>query len=400
MSPHTPPQATSGHAMELLERVLVIDYGTYEMKYGLSHMGGGDKALNMERVRTTVGVSGNNVPFIGRRIAAERRKGTVLETQCPAPRGFSENHDLSEKLWAYAFEQMGLSSYEQPAVITVPPRIPRDELENLTQIFFERFNVPALAVLPTPACAMFGAGRVSGIVLDVGESHTHASPVVNGVLQRYAVQSEPIGGAAVTQYFRSIVDGCVGPRPMHADDLNACAVALKEAACRCSLSYADATEGVVYPAGLPDRAGLEKEVQLTLPDGTELPCKINKERLMGGELLFRPAYHPHRRALLPVHEVLWNAVQSLHTSVARDCVESVVVCGGSTYCEGFSDRLVSEVECLTTSQLKPKVFLPRDRADIVWRGAAISCCLEQFESVWMTKEEYCDQGPSVVHSSQ
>ena len=382
--------------MSLLDKVLVIDYGSYEMKYGVSQRGLNEKVYTIDRTRSVVGTARDGTSYIGRRVVNEERKGTALDVTHAAPKGYSERHDLSEKLWAYAYEQKGLHSAEQPVVLTVPPGTPRDQLENVTQIFFEGFNVPALAVMHTSTCALFGAGRVSGIVLDIGERMTHAAPLVNGILQKYAVQNEPLGGADVTGYFKGVLSRVYGG----SDSMDFLAVGVKEAMCRCSLSHSDALSGVVFPAGLSDRAGLEKEMQLALPDGEELTVKLSQERTLGGEVLFRPGFAPHGKGdVLPVHSVLWNAVQSLPISIAREVVDSTIVCGGTTYCEGFADRLTSEVECIAPTQLKPKLIFPRERTELPWRGAAVSSSLDQFESVWMGKEEYCEEGPSIVHKS-
>jgi actin-related protein len=38
-----------------------------------------------------------------------------------------------------------------------------------------------------------------------------------------------------------------------------------------------------------------------------------------------------------------------------------------------------------------------DRYYSVWRGGSIMCYLSSFESKWITKEEYEENGPEIVH---
>ena len=375
-----------------LARVLALDNGGYELKYGVAQTISTDAVA---RVRNVVSVEPGGDRVAGGRAGVVRRNddGAAAALAHPSPHGYVENVDDATRLWAYAFEQTRLQCFETAVAITVPPRTPRVALEDTVQIFFERFNVPALAVLPTSMSALYGTGRTDGIVLDVGETHTYATPCTEGAPQQYAVQREPLGGSLVTEYFAGHIKGA-GTVPWHV------AAKAKEALCRVSLCHADTQGGVVYPLGLHEmQGGEEKSVPLVLPDGREISFTMGRDRMMGGELLFRPSYAPHNKDVIPVHEILWNCLQELPFSVARSVKDSVVVCGGTTTIDGFADRLVSEMDCLASTQLKPRLVHPRDRGDLVFKGLCITSCLPQFDPLFVTKDEYNESGPAAAHAS-
>ena len=50
-----------------------------------------------------------------------------------------------------------------------------EKREKLTEIMFEKFNLPAFYLAKTPVLACYANGRASGIVLDAGATHTTAT---------------------------------------------------------------------------------------------------------------------------------------------------------------------------------------------------------------------------------
>jgi len=47
--------------------------------------------------------------------------------------------------------------------------------------------------------------------------------------------------------------------------------------------------------------------------------------------------------------------------------------------------------------MKVKVVAPTERKYSVWIGGSILASLSTFQQMWVTKEEYSEFGPSVVH---
>jgi len=63
--------------------------------------------------------------------------------------------------------------------------------------------------------------------------------------------------------------------------------------------------------------------------------------------------------------------------------------------EGFGDRMQKELEKLTPAKVRP--VLPPERKYSVWIGGSILASLSTFQQVWISKEDYNEEGPTIVH---
>jgi len=70
--------------------------------------------------------------------------------------------------------------------------------------------------------------------------------------------------------------------------------------------------------------------------------------------------------------------------------------GGNTMFKGFEYRLSTELSTLDAS-MEFKVIAPPERKYSAWIGGSILSSLSTFDSVWITKEDYEENGPGIVH---
>merc|ERR1712096_508655 len=64
---------------------------------------------------------------------------------------------------------------------------------------------------------------------------------------------------------------------------------------------------------------------------------------------------------------------------------------------GIADRLTKEIQTLAPSTMKVKVIAPPERKYSSWIGGSILASLSTFQQMWITKTEYDESGPSIVH---
>jgi len=64
---------------------------------------------------------------------------------------------------------------------------------------------------------------------------------------------------------------------------------------------------------------------------------------------------------------------------------------------GITARLGSEIQSLAPASVRVKVIAPEERKYSVWIGGSILSSLSTFAHMWITKEEYEECGPSIVH---
>ncbi len=65
--------------------------------------------------------------------------------------------------------------------------------------------------------------------------------------------------------------------------------------------------------------------------------------------------------------------------------------------EGFSDRLLKEIEAKVPGFTNVRVIASHDRRNAVWRGGSFLTSLSTFSSLWITKEDYDEHGAFIVH---
>ena len=70
---------------------------------------------------------------------------------------------------------------------------------------------------------------------------------------------------------------------------------------------------------------------------------------------------------------------------------------GSTLFPGFADRMQKEITALADPSAKIKIIAHTDRKRSAWIGGSILGSLSTFNSMCMSKSEYDEFGPSLVH---
>ena len=70
---------------------------------------------------------------------------------------------------------------------------------------------------------------------------------------------------------------------------------------------------------------------------------------------------------------------------------------GHTFLSGIADRMQKEITSLAPSTMKIKIIAPPERKYSVWIGGSILASLSTFQQMWISKPEYDESGPSIVH---
>jgi actin len=60
-------------------------------------------------------------------------------------------------------------------------------------------------------------------------------------------------------------------------------------------------------------------------------------------------------------------------------------------------RMQREITALAPSSMKIKIVAPPERKYSVWIGGSILASLSTFQQMWISKQEYDESGPSIVH---
>ena len=116
------------------------------------------------------------------------------------------NWDLYEVLLKNIYKSHLRSESElHPVLMSEPAWNERSKREKITEIMFEKFNVPAFFLCKSPVLSAFANGRSSGVVLDSGATHTSAIPVHDGYVLRQGIVKSPLGGDFVLMQCREML---------------------------------------------------------------------------------------------------------------------------------------------------------------------------------------------------
>merc|ERR1712168_454497 len=98
-----------------------------------------------------------------------------------------------------------------------------------------------------------------------------------------------------------------------------------------------------------------------------------------------------------IHETAYISMMRCDIDILNDLYDNNVLSGGTNMYPGIADRIQKEITALAQSTMKIKIIAPPERKYSVWIGGSILASLSTFQQMWISKQEYDESGPSIVH---
>lgn len=325
--------------------------------------------------------SGSKDGYVGNEAKSKRGDFTL---KYPIERGIINNWDDMEKIWHHIFcNELKVSPEEHSVFMTEPIYNPKVNREKMTKIMFETFNVPGLYVGMQSVLSLYASGRTTGIVIESGYGVTNIVPIYDGYTLAQAVTRLDFAGKNLTDYQRKILvnSGLAFASTAETETIRN----IKESVCYVALDY----EQEVKTAN--SSSSLEKSY--TLPDGQVI--SLNKERFQASEALFNPSLIDIEST--GIHQATYNSIMRCDIDVRKDMYSNIILSGGSTMYPGIADRIQKDISDLAPPTMKIKVVSQQGREHFAWIGGTLVPSMSTFDKLWVTKQEYDEAGPHIVH---
>ena len=137
----------------------------------------------------------------------------------------------------------------------------------------------------------------------------------------------------------------------------------------------------------------QSATEYELPDGNVL--QVGDERYQAPEVLFQPNHIGIEQE--GVHKLLMHSMMKCDKDIRQDLCDNILISGGNTMINGFSERLQKEIKVLAPARVEIKIIAPSERKYSAWIGGSILASLSTFQEMWITKDEYDESGPGIVH---
>ena len=271
--------------------------------------------------------------------------------------------------------ELKIKPEEYGIFMTEPPLTLKSSRERLTEILFEKFNTPFIFITNGAVLSSYGAFKYSGFVLDCGYDSSTIVPISNGYPYSSCIQTIDVGGKDVSEFLIKLL-------VKKGYDEKKIKKYIKEIKENCCYIENDNNK---------------KIKKFNLPDGTEI--ELDKERILSTEVLFHPEMI--NKTVGGVANTFCSSVSAIdHLTKKKFEGNNLIIAGGSTLLDGFSDRLKVEIGRYYGGKYKDRMDIIniKERNNLQWIGASTYSLMQIFKGLCTSKDEYNSYGAAAVHN--
>ncbi len=338
---------------------------------------------------TRIGFAGELTPREIFPTVISRQSEATTRLKYPVENGVIVNWDDITVLWHQIFyEFLKVEPSQHPVLLLVPPFNPRLNSEKIAEIMFEEFCVPALSLALGPLVALRALEKDTGLVIDIGLDKTDFVPILEGQMIPSDTQRYDAGGRAIQLSLEKllvaredIVSSNAKPQIINKIISTLC-----------------------YVSSDPSNTAYE-EKSFDISNGKTIT--LGKERCLAPEALMQPQIQG--KDLPSFSDWIYANISRmkvfLHGGIEyrKDNAQNIVLIGGPAALPGILERLkkdLTKIDESSTSfspRLECRLSSPKNPASASWVGGAKCAAQEPSRITWVSRQEYDDEGPNVIH---
>jgi len=323
----------------------------------------------------------------------------ILSISHPIRQGVVQSWEDLETIWTHIVEQeLQAEAAAQPMLVTQMPLASAEDEARMAEILVESLGVPAMFVANKSVMSLYGGGNMTGISVDSGHDTTYLVPSYQGNAIQDATLVLKIGGKQVTEHLMNLLmngkysfpdDNFLLWRKKKKTKFTVSSRKeiireMKEQYCTVSPNYTSSYEDSAFP-----------ETSVRLPDGNMIV--MGRETFMAPEIMFQPSLASKKSCGLS--QLIYYSVLKCDEKIRPELLSNITLSGGNTKFPGFEKRLYQELSELFEDKTNIKVRSLPNRELLGWIGGARLSNLSSFQRFWLTKADYQENGPVIVHDN-
>ena len=369
-----------------LKKPIIIDLGSSEIKAGFF-----DNSSPKIRLKNIIGdsLSKRNNSLINKNkehyISSECDKYyNDLTIRYPIQRGVFIKDDDIQLIFEYILTQLGLNTQqmkEHPLLITEPINNKLSNTEKISEILFEKMNIPSLIFAKQPLLSLISLGYSTGVVLESGSDITQSCVSYEGYLIENSFYRYDYGGKDISNILKILLKQNNPNINSNVFDNIKVINEIKENQCYIKTLKDENEDFVSIPS------------DYILPDGNKLV--LNDEKILAPEILFNNKLI--FAEYLTFHEMVINSINKVDINIKNKLYKTIILSGGNTKFKGIEEKMKTNLSYLMPRGVDIKIRTQINPELNCWNGGNIIASLNTFNKMLVNKKEWDECGKNIIH---
>lgn len=292
-------------------------------------------------------------------------------------RRFCEPEKLQYMLQDILVRDLKIETTGRGLLMTEKLNAPFTYKKEMAEVIFEKLSFTSLQAIPDSILSLYGSGRTTGTVLNVGHSISTASSICEGYLIEESIFESKHCMRDTESNLQKIINDLYYDIARTQNDIAE------------KVHFLDSREFLNrYMKVRYDGQEQSSDQEYELPDGSTITTNSSTfDNLMNS--FFEKSENREYNAL---DTLISNSVERSPIEFRNLLLESVVLEGSCTTMEGFFERIQLAIK---EKDSKCSILETKNREALAWIGGAAITNLATFERNWISKEKYKEYGDSI-----